>query len=246
MDHHLEQMIRQKNQGALWLSLFCLCLVLMALLVSFPFDNEYKIIRLLIFPCGLLAAPAAVDYLKRLRMPGFLIVGIAGLALLPSTVMAWVIYRCAVDSPVPIQENGLQLEVTAEDPERREVYRILREETPPDAVVVVDPRDRHLALGGKMQGDEVPALARRVLYTGHNFYLTDRCPGFPDRLERTARLFLEQEGSLPEPIGERPLYILVRSDQIPARLEKPPYQPLYRSGTMALFLHRTGDPAGTD
>ncbi|MBU0755803.1 MAG: DUF2298 domain-containing protein [Planctomycetes bacterium] len=230
--------VRQKNQGAVHLALFCFSLLIMALLLSFPTENEYKFIRLLIFPCGLLAAPAALDYLKRLPIPKFAAVLLAGALLVPGTVMVWIFYFSAIKATIPLDDDSVQLEVGFKDPDKREVYRFLREETPRNAVVVVHPQDRNYSMGGNMQGDEVPALARRPLYTGHRFYLTDQYPEFPDRMERTARLFLNEDGSLPIPVDGRPLYVLVRSEEIPSVLKTPDYEEVFRKGSMALFLYR--------
>jgi hypothetical protein len=236
----------QVNRAALHLTLFCLCLLVMALVIDLPMDNQYKFIRLLIFPAGLLAAPAAAEFLRRMRLPKPAVVLVAGLALLPCSVMAFVIYLSGTRTEMPLEDRGVQIEVTRDDPERQEAYRILREETSPDSVVVVDIKDRLSALGGKMQGDEVPALARRPLYTGHLFYLTERSPGFQDRLERTARLFLNEEGPVPEPLEERPLYVLVRSERIPELLQTNRYKEIYRGDSMALYRYRTDDDSLDD
>jgi hypothetical protein len=236
----------QVNRPALHLTFFCLCLTVMALLVDLPMDNQYKFIRLLLFPAGLLAAPAAWEFLCRMRIPRPAAMLLALTFLLPCTVMAFVIYLYGTHAEVPLDDRGVQIEITADDPVRREAYRILREDTPLDAVVVVDIKDRMSALGGKMQGDEVPALARRPLYTGHRFYLTERSPGFQDRVERTARLFLNREGPVPEPLEDRPLYVLVRSDQIPELLQRSRYEEIYRRDAMALFRYRRTDPDSLD
>lgn len=226
---------------AIQLATACLVLIAMALLLSLPMENEYKIIRLLIFPAGVLAGPAASLFLQRLRLPKAVAALLVVAAIVPNSVIAVVIYANAMEAQVPLDDKRLQLSVTSDDSEKQAAYAFLRERTPEDAIVVVDAKDHESAMGGKMQGDEVPALARRVLYAGHRFYLTENHAGLADRLERVARLYLDQPGPLPEPIDGRPLFVLVRSGKIPSALGKSPYKEVFRKGKTAVFQYLTTD-----
>lgn len=229
----------QTGEG-LQLILFCLGLSIMALFFKFSEGNEYKIIRLLIYPAGILAGIPAALLLKRQRPQKILMAALLCAALLPNSVIAFAAYVSAGGAEVPLEDEALQLRLTSSAGGLKEAYRILLMETPPDAMVVVNPEDHKHSLGGFKQGDEVPALTRRVLYTGHEFYLTDSYPEFPNRLERVTALFNEKGGALPEPLDGRPLYVLVRSDTIPEELEADTFEEVYRGSRCALFRHVGG------
>ncbi len=225
----------QGNREGIALTLFILFLVAMAVCVAFPEENEYKIIRLLVFPAGVLAAAPASRFLKRLRLHGALTALLAAAVLLPNRAIAYAVYLAGNEFKPPLDDRGFQITRTGPGNALGEAYRILREETPADAVVVVNPEDHEKAIGGPFQGDEVPSLGRRVLYTGHDFYLTERCPGFADRLERVEALFGGRGGPLPEPVDGRPLYFLIRGDTVPHPLVSPSYETVYQGRNCALF-----------
>jgi hypothetical protein len=217
------------------LAVFTLVLLGMGLVMHFPEGNEYKIVRLLLLPAGVLAGAPLVAFFRRLRLHAALSVLVAALFLLPGNGMALWAYLSTARAKVPIREEGERILLTDSRDDRKEAYRILRDETPGDAVVVVNPEDRIRSVGGYMQGDEVPALARRPLYTGYAFYLTERHPGFEDRLERSSALFQGRDGPLPRPVEGRPLYVLVRSDTVPARLEGPGFEAVFKGRGCALY-----------
>ncbi len=229
------KLCRLKELSGMALSVFCACLVLMALFFCFPEGNEYKIIRLLVFPAAVLAGAPAVAFLSRLRLPRVVSVPAVAAALLPNTLIAGAAYLCDSKSAVPVDDSDTQIVLCAGSAARGDVYRFLRNETPPDSVVVVNPGDGERSVGGHKQGDEVPAFARRAIYTGHRFYLTERMPGFESRLERARALFSGKEAPLPEPVLGRPLYVLVRSEQHPELLNRAPFEKVYENGVSAVF-----------
>jgi hypothetical protein len=233
------RVFRENEGGGEGLFLFSLGLLLMALCLAFPEGNEYKIIRLLVLPAGILAAGPAADLLARLRLPKGVPALLVAAALLPNSILASSAYFLALKSELPLDDRNLQIERLPPGDELREAYRILREETPEDSVVVVNPEDREQAMGGRFQGDEAPSFARRPVYTAHEFYLTERCPGFEGRLERAENLFGMGAGALPEPLAGRPLYVLVRGASVPSILESPRYEEVYRSDACALFRFKS-------
>ena len=227
--------LKKRSVEGATLGVTCLVLAAGAALLSLPEGNQYKLIRLLTLPAGVLAAGPALTFARRLRLPAFVPIALLAIVILPNSLMALAVYLSAAQAPMPLNDTGPDIVLTDSARPSASVYQFLREETPPDAVVVVHPDDRLRGVAGFMQGDEVPSLARRAIYTGHDFYLTNRHPGLHDRLTRVTTLFAGGEGPFPEPVDDRPLYVLLRRGDTPRALEGPGWEQVFRSGECRVF-----------
>lgn len=176
--------------------------------------------------------------------------GVVGLLLLFLPTLLLVLWTYTGRPPTEIGSRGGRL-VQLEGP-RAVVYDWLRENSPVDAVVVIDPGPPTRASQGNTA--ELPALTGRTLWTERaQHYIVSSYPEVEERVDIARRLsaglVLSADQQVRIAALERPVYVLVEAE---ARLGAAARwgAPVVESGQLALFRWRadglglSADPAG--
>jgi hypothetical protein len=164
--------------------------------------------------------------------------GLAVLFFLPTTALLLVSYLGR--PPVPLAYQGTDLMRASDGTGLGELYAWAQAETSPEAVFVLDPRQRVTMTGNTA---EFPALSRRKLFTEHiKHYLVE---GYPDARQRVQIATRLVSGQPLEPTDikylsdlGRPLYIVANGEigsQNLDELEALYGSPVFAEGSIAVF-----------
>jgi hypothetical protein len=194
-------------------------LVLGALLVVFPANNQYKFVYLASQPLGLLAAWGIQQWSKTARRPwGATVVAglVIGLVLL-NTVVCSISYvgqarRATLPSTVPVESEGTRVDITTSLENYRDAYAWVREHTAPDALFVEAPQDNARRL--------FPLITQRMLYVSafNLSYMFQESPEFEARWQMAELLFtpsIPKQDALAQVATAAPeIYLLLESDAL--------------------------------
>lgn len=189
------------------------------LLLSLPAQDDYYLLRAAALPLGLVAAAALRIRARRWRGPK--LAAVLLFLLLPGAITS-AAYLAAARRPLPVgaAERDLLLLPASRDETR--AYTFLRDETPPDAVVLERFSESQLSFL-PAQGADVPVFGQRAEYLGFNSGVGRRSGGMliggyrdlPRRREQLEALFAP--GCKPRIAEEiraglsRPVYLLART-----------------------------------
>jgi hypothetical protein len=189
-------------------------LAAMALGLQAAEDCEYKFLRMLILPLGILSAGALSIWWRSssLRRLGIVL----ALALLfPTNAIALKAVYAFARGDVLFERDAAGFVRKPADSPLSAVYQWIRERTPRDAIVIDDPFLYPNNIAGALHHNEVPIFTRRALFADEKYYLTDRYQDLGQRHAICRRLF-HQDGRVDgEQIElllafDRPIYLLLR------------------------------------
>lgn len=202
--------LRRGSAGARLLVVSAVPLLAMGAVLWFPVESQYKIVRM---GAPLLGALAAAALLRRPAILGLAAV----LCCIPTNAIAWNCYREHAKAKLPFHGEGTRVALDAGSAPIAELYDWIRTRTPPDSVILVDPRWKKRNFAGPNHGDEVPVLAHRPIWTDVRFYMNDYEPEQPARFHLVERLYAGEalaEGELAALRAlRRPVYALVRAPE---------------------------------
>jgi len=162
----------------------------LGVLLAFPVRSEYKMVRMAAPLFGVLAAGTVVLATRTRRAWITVVAGALVLApFIPTNVIAWDTYRAHARAPMPLSAVGSRLVIDPQVHQDARIYEWIRINTPEDTIIVTDPSRKDLAVGGPEQGDEIPALAHRPIFTDVIFYMTDYEPELALRLGIVSKVY---------------------------------------------------------
>jgi hypothetical protein len=152
------------------------------------------------------------------------------------TLIAAYVYRPAL----PASFESVHLARVPQDSDLAALYDWARNETEPDAVFIIDPRDRFAFCGNTA---EFPAMTSRVIFTEHfRHYIVEPYPDSRMRFDMAVRLI---SGGPPDALDRaylselnRPVYLMIYNSDILNLTDRmqPVYgPPVFRNGDGAVF-----------
>ncbi|MEQ8763961.1 MAG: hypothetical protein RL885_08540 [Planctomycetota bacterium] len=226
-------MLRAGRRDVLVVSVFSVVLAAMALGLQAAEDCEYKFLRVLSLPLGLLAAERIAFHWRQggARRP---IVALAlALTLIPTNAIAWIAVVAFARGEARFEWTEDGFVRSPVDSPASEILQKIRSETTPETIVLDDPRFYPNNVAGGLHHNEVPIFTRRALFTDDEFYLTDRYEELPARLELCQKLFrvdgqlTQEQIALLRDLG-RPVVLLLRERYVArpdGELERQGYDP---------------------
>ncbi len=249
--------LREGRRDVLLLVVFVVVLAAMALGLQAAEDCEYKFLRLLALPLGVLAAERVATGWQRSRGWKVGLAILLPLVLIPTNAIAWTaaVAFARGESKFAWKEGAFVR--LPEDAPPSQVLQQIRRETPPDAIVIDDPIFFPSNVAGRLHHNEIPIFAGRALFTDEKYYLTDRYPDLSARLELCRQLFRangqlsDEQIRMLRDLG-RPVVLLLRErftraedgkrkrtgydPQMPAALaQQGIFQPAFRSGNHLVY-----------
>lgn len=208
--------LRRRTPASALLALSTLPLLFMAVVVWFPVDSEYKLTRMVAPLLGVFAAIGLTERLAHRSNAVRILVPAAILALfLPTNALAWRAYFAHSRASLPFHAEGIDIVMDADAHPAAEMYAWIRANTPPDAVIIDNATMKQRHFAGPLQGDELPVLARRPIFTDIEYYMTDYEKDFPARDRLVQKIFQGVAWDADDIARlralSRPIYLLIRA-----------------------------------
>lgn len=227
------------SRACLLLALSALVLLPLGVLLKFPVNSEYKLVREAAPLLGVFVAVALDRWCARRSVPASALAIAAALAFVPTNAIAWNAYRHSARAELPFRFEGGSFVLDAKTHPIEEIHAWIRAHTEPDAVLLDDPETaRHFA--GPFHGAEAPALAQRAVFCDRPSYMNDYEPDLAARRATqeaiySGRKLAPEDVARLDAFGAR-LYAIVRADS-------PRFDASLRGVTLSLRFEKVFDCA---
>lgn len=204
-----------RNHAGRVLALAGLLLLPLGVLLKFPVNSEYKLVREAAPLLGVFAAVSLDRLLARKSIATTLLATLVVLAFVPTNAIAWNAYRASARAELPFRFTAGYFELDRNAHPIAEIHEWIRLHTAADAVLL-DDHDTVRHFAGPFHGAEAPALAQRAVFCDRPSYMNDFEPDLPARRATQESIYAGRKLA-PDDVrrldafGSR-LYAIVRAD----------------------------------